>query len=198
MKRRDFIKMTALAMAGLGLGSTLSPAKAQAEGELIALLPEGQIYTDQLLELVKHLGYRGRWEEKRLDQSLPADLLLFAKRSLQDPSRDFNAEARRFRAHIHGHQATRLLRLQHGPTTTTNAKSLRVLSAHGEVQYSLDASLKLEIPSDLGKTYCAMTPDGLRVTQAACKHEHCCSMGPIAKPGERIVCAPASLILEIA
>jgi hypothetical protein len=197
MQRRDFFKTLALATAAVAMGRFLPSMEVGASGSIVALLPEGAQYSAALAELARTLSYEGEWQEEPLQTGLGADLLLLSDGLVLNPQLDFSQAALKFRATLQGKEATRMLRLRPAISQAKKPTALRVLGPSAEKIYAMDQNKEIRLETALGVARCHLSPQGVEMVQATCRHEHCCHMGRIQAAGERIVCAPAALILEL-
>ncbi|MFA7331472.1 MAG: NusG domain II-containing protein [Candidatus Delongbacteria bacterium] len=197
--RRDFLKSALVGGAALGLGFWGGfEWKGQAPDgpwELAARVPEGE--EDALRQLAARLGLElesARWQDAPL--SGDADLALLRGGRLLDPAQ-WPAAALDLRRTWAGRPASRWLSLQ-APAGAAARQAL-VRGPEG-----LLARLDLERAGEHvlrgregRRLVLAVADGGVSVAEAGCRHLHCLRQGRVSRVGERLLCAPAGLLVEL-
>jgi hypothetical protein len=194
--RRDFLKRTLVVGVafGLGLWRGLDQAGQGDRWELAARLPAGE--EDALWELAGHLGVTPDGCRRRpLGDAPGADLVLLRNGRLLEPAA-WPAAALALRRRWAGRPATQWVDLrQEG----SQARRALILGPQGHVA-SLDLGRNGEHVfhgRDGRRVALSVQDGGLAVVEAACRHRHCLRQGRVSLAGERLVCAPAGLLVEL-
>lgn len=125
----------------------------------------------------------------------PADLVMVRQGRILDPV-EWPHEALAVRARWIGHASAVTL------TTTVDepiARLARVVAADGGVStIDLAYDRELVIQGRDGRRLVLGVQDGrAAVIESRCRHQHCVRQGAVAHAGERIVCAPAGLLVQL-
>jgi hypothetical protein len=137
----------------------------------------------------------------RLDERLPADLMLQQEGRVLDPASAFGRRLHELRERLQGRRAEVAVscRLEPRPDALGAGRVLVVETERGEQdRIALDgATHRLELAGPAGKTGIVIDPQGARVVAASCRHATCRLQGAAARPGELIACAPNRLVLRV-
>jgi hypothetical protein len=202
MERRDFLKTTALlasAFAGgfyMGNGPELRRSSGTA---LMAFLPDGKEWDLRIQDLMKEPTFLAcTIRSQALATPLPGDLALLGDGCILDPRESFGSSLLRLREDLRGTRATRLLQLENPQDDRRlPAKELRISGPFAEQRFSLDKAQEISLDAHLSGSRLRIDALGVRMVQAACRHEHCCRMGTIRLVGQRLACAPAGILIEM-
>lgn len=198
--RREFLTRTLLGSAAFGgglLGGWMPFRWGQApeSWSLAARVPAGG--EAGLEALARRLGLdlsRGGWMP--LADGDTADLALVFEGRLLDPA-EWPDEAHALRAGWSGHPAKRWLRLtEEGPRAAGRA----VVRGAGGVLATLDLDREGErvFTGRNGHRLVLSSREGsVAVVEAGCRHRHCLRQGRVSLSGERLVCAPAGLLVSL-
>lgn len=192
--RREFIRLLGLGGlafgAGLGLGG-VQPGNSRILPGLIAHLPASP---QQFPELEAWLpGLRC----EALPGPLGCDLALSRGSRLLDPA-EWPRELLGLRRRLQGEQATWRVTWQAGGAPR-EADRLWITDARGHCQeYKLAGfGQQRVIGRDGHELLLEQSTCGLRVLRADCRQGICREQAPAVMVGERIVCAPSGLLLEL-
>ena len=137
----------------------------------------------------------------RLDESLPADLMLQQEGRVLDPNSAFGRQLLEQRDRLHGQRAAVAVscRLEARPDALAGQRVLVIENENGEQdRVALDgATRRLDLKGPAGTTGVLLDADGARVVSASCRHATCRLQGAVARPGELIACAPNRLVLRV-
>jgi hypothetical protein len=195
--RRQFLNRTLVGGAafGLGLWYGLGSAERRGSWSLAARVPDGE---EQSLEkLATALGLDvsgGRWEP--VAAGIGADLVLVRDGRLLDPA-EWPDAATRLRGRWAGREGARWLQLADGAHRP--ARLARVVG-HAGVLGTLDLDREGERAfrgRDGRWLVVSMMNGTVEVAEASCRHRLCQQQGRIGLAGERLVCAPAGLIVQL-
>ncbi len=195
--RRQFLNRTVVGGTafGLGLWYGLRPGSRPARWAVAARVPGGE---ERHLEgLAKALGLdvdAGRWTS--LGAGAPADLVLVRDERLLDPA-EWPDEAVRLRRRWAGAEGTRWCQW-----TDLTARPARRAAIVG--QTGLLATLDLDRDGEQafrgrdGRWFAVAARDAaIEVVEASCRHRHCQRQGRVSLAGDRLVCAPAGLLVQL-
>ncbi|HSK08419.1 MAG TPA: NusG domain II-containing protein [Vicinamibacterales bacterium] len=198
--RREFLNRTLLGSAAFGAGllggwMPFRGGLPQASWSLAARVPAGG--EAGLEALARRLGLdlsRGEWVP--LADGDSADLALLYDGRLLDPA-EWPAVALDLRAGWSGHPARRWLRLAEDGRRAAGRAVVR--GADGVL-----ATLDLDREGDrvfMGRNghrlVLSSRDGGVAVVEAGCRHQHCLRQGRVSLSGERLVCAPAGLLVSL-
>lgn len=137
----------------------------------------------------------------RLDEALPADLMLQQEGRVLDPAGAFGRSLHELRDRLRGRRATVAVscRLEPRPDALAARRVLVIETEGGEHdRIALDgASRRLELDGPAGKTGVLLDATGARVVSASCRHATCRLQGTVSRPGELIACAPNRVVLRV-
>ena len=81
---------------------------------------------------------------------------------------------------------------------TGNGEAVVYLDGAEQGRYRLDQELSLEIPAGQGNYNVLEIKDGKAdITEASCPDKICVNHRPVKNPGERLVCLPNRVVVEI-
>jgi hypothetical protein len=137
----------------------------------------------------------------KLDERLPADLMLQQAGRVLDPASAFGRSLLEQRERLRGRRAEVAvsLRLEPRPDALFGSRVLVIENEQGEQdRVALDgATRRLELQGPAGKTGVIVDRNGARVVEASCRHATCRLQGAVSRPGELIACAPNRLVLRV-
>ncbi|HNV04215.1 MAG TPA: NusG domain II-containing protein [Vicinamibacterales bacterium] len=198
--RREFLNRTLMGGAAFGAGmlAGLGPfgrAAGASRWSLAARVPAGAEADVEALaaELGLDLG-RGDWQPLAGGES--PDLVLLRGTRLLDPA-EWPSQAIALRARWSGHPASRRLRL-----TDKERRAARraVVRSRDGILAALDLdreSSRVFRGRDRQRMALVTRGGGVEVVEASCRHQHCLRQGRVGLAGERIVCAPAGLVVTL-
>ncbi|MDO8837098.1 MAG: NusG domain II-containing protein [Vicinamibacterales bacterium] len=195
--RRQFLNRTLVGGAafGLGLWHGLGPSNRDGGWNLSARVPDGEEPGLEALAAAFGLDVSGgRWQPA--GSGTAADLVLVRDGRLLDPA-EWPAAATRLRGRWAGREAARWY--QWTAACDSPARRARVVGHAGSL-----ATLDLDHEGDRafrgrdGRRMVVSVSNGrVEVAEASCRHRHCQRQGRVSLAGERLVCAPAGLIVQL-
>jgi hypothetical protein len=137
---------------------------------------------------------------QKLPQVLGADLLLSSQKGILDPRGDLSGRVLAIRQSLGGKQAQCLLsfELVSRFSAPQERASEICIKKNGHVIQSLDLSVQNQqhvIPDLSGNTVLSIESGSAYISQATCKSGLCKQQGSISHCGEKLICAPAGLII---
>jgi len=200
MERRVFIKKAAVLTAAFSLGLHLGRPESIANGTgLLAFLPDGKIWDQRFLEVAAAGDLSVcTMASQHLEMPIQSDLILLGEGRILSPEDDFSHSLLSLRQLIQGHLATRLVRvMSENEAHLSLARKMRITTPASVRTVSLDDPKEFSLSGHLSGSRLRSDEEGVRMIQAACRHEHCCKMGTISRVGQRIACAPAGIMIEL-
>jgi hypothetical protein len=195
--RRDFMRSALVAGAALGLGLWRGWETAPATGtwDLVVRAPRGE--EDAVAGLAARLGLDcGQDAWVPLPMAGPADLVLLRGGRLLDPAQ-WPTQALELRGAWRGRTAGQMLRLQGKPSAP--ATRALVWGPQGLLaRLDLDRTGETLVTGRDGRRLVLdVRNGGVAVVESACRHGHCRRQGQVSRWGERLVCAPAGLLVQL-
>ena len=198
--RREFLNRTLMGGAAFGAGllaglGPLGRATGASRWSLAARVPAGG--ESELATLASGLGLDVSWGEwQPLAGGGTADLAVLLGGRVLDPA-EWPAAALALRARWSNHPASRWLRLTNGAHRAARRAVVRG-----------DAGIlaRLDLDREGGRVFrgrdgrrlaLVARGGGVEVAEASCRHQHCVGQGRVGLAGERLVCAPAGLIVTL-
>jgi hypothetical protein len=195
--RRQFLNRALVGGAafGLGLWQGLGPSHRHGGWSLAARGPAGE--EPGLEALAAALGLDvsgGRWQPA--GSGAGADLVLVRDGRLLDPA-EWPAAAMRLRGRWAGREAARWY--QWTADHDRPARRARMVGPAGSMAtFDLDREGDRAFRGRDGRWLVVTVSHGtVEVADASCRHRHCQRQGRIGLAGERLVCAPAGLIVQL-
>jgi len=198
--RREFLNRTLLGSAAFGAGllggwMPLRTGSLSGAWSLAARVPAGG--EARLEKLARHLGLDlGRGEWVPLVGNEAADLVLLHEGRLLDPA-EWPAEALALRAEWAGRPGRSWLRL---PENGQRAAGRAIVRGAGAILATLDLDREGErvfVGRNGHRLVVASREGTVAVVEAGCRHQHCLRQGRVSLAGERLVCAPAGLLVSL-
>ena len=198
--RREFLNRTLLGGAAFGAGllggwMPLGKGSSPHAWSLAARVPTGG--EAGLEKLARHLGLdlgRGDWMPLAGEEA--ADLVLLYEGRLLDPA-EWPVTALALRAEWAGRPGTRWLRLGQGDR---QAARRAVVRGAGTILATLDLDRggeRIFVGRNGHRLVVASHEGTVAVVDAGCRHQHCVRQGRVSLAGERLVCAPAGLLVSL-
>lgn len=198
--RREFLNRTLMGGAAFGAGmlAGLAPfgrGTGASRWSLAARVPAGGEADVETLAAALGLDLgRGEWQP--LAGGGTADLAVLHGGRVLDPA-EWPAAALALRARWSNHPASRWLRLTDG---AHRAARRAVVRGDAGILATLDLdreSGRIFSGRDGRRLALVSRGGGVEVAEASCRHQHCVGQGRVGLAGERIVCAPAGLIVTL-
>lgn len=141
-------------------------------------------------------------QTSQLDKPVPSDLLLSDSRvSIYDPERDFNAEFVNLRKQLRDLSADLNLKaIFTGQERPSDGRTFAIISDHRGLYDQIPLSRNYDsitIDGPVGKTSVRILDGKLWIHNASCRQHLCQKASPLAVTGDRTVCAPNRLLIEI-
>jgi hypothetical protein len=198
--RRDFLTRTLLGGTAFGLGlwgglASNGSRLDSARWSLAARVPAGG--EAGLVDLAAQLGLdvsRGEWSP--LAAGTGADLALLQHGRLLEPV-EWPLAATALRASWSGRDAAQWWRLVEPGRRT--ARRATVVGREGLLAtLDLDREGERVFAGRNGhRLVISLKDGGVAVAESACRHQHCLRQGRVSLTGERVVCAPAGLMVSL-